>query len=84
MHSNIKLPSALLILLWIYPGQDRIIRFEDSRKAFCNQTFSEELSKALSNIFPRAELLLALLLLFSVTRWSGYLISIFLLTMFIH
>ena len=80
---NVKaLLNSILIFLWIYTGLDKLIRFEESRKAFHNQTFPSELADWLSFVVPVGELLLALLLLFSVTRWWGYLGSALLLTVF--
>ncbi|MBS4040988.1 MAG: hypothetical protein KGZ81_10375 [Flavobacteriales bacterium] len=76
-------PSVLLILIWAYSGVEKLLRFEQSRKAFHNQTFPAELAEILSHLVPIAELLLALLLLFSITRWWGYLGSILLLTVFL-
>lgn len=75
--------SSLLILIWIYTGLEKLLRFEQSHKAFHNQTFPVELAEFLSYAVPISELLLALLLLFSVTRWWGYLGSILLLTVFL-
>lgn len=75
--------SSLLILIWIYTGLEKLFRFEQSRKAFHNQTFPAELAEILSYSVPIAELLLTLLLLFSITRWWGYLGSILLLTVFL-
>ena len=83
MNLNSKIPATLLILLWIYAGMDKILRFESSRKAFHNQVFPSELAEILSYAVPGVELLIALLLLFSVTRWWGYLGSVLLLTVFI-
>jgi uncharacterized membrane protein YphA (DoxX/SURF4 family) len=77
------LPSYLLALLWTYTGLDKLIRFEQSRKAFHNQTFPAELAGVLSYAVPMAELLLAILLVIQLTRWWGYLGSILLLTVFI-
>jgi uncharacterized membrane protein YphA (DoxX/SURF4 family) len=83
MNSLSKIPAALLILLWMYTGLDKLIRWDESRKAFHNQTFPAELAEVLAYAVPTAELLIAGLLLFSVTRWWGYLSSILLLTIFI-
>ena len=77
-----KFTSTALILLWTYTGSDKLIRWEDSRNAFHNQTFPSELAEVLTYVIPITELLIALLLLFSVTRWWGYLSSILLLTVF--
>jgi uncharacterized membrane protein YphA (DoxX/SURF4 family) len=74
--------TSILILVWAYTGLDKLVRFEGSRKAFHNQTFPSELAEVLTYITPVAELLLALLLLFSVSRWWGYLGSILLLSVF--
>ncbi|WPR77939.1 MauE/DoxX family redox-associated membrane protein [Algoriphagus sp. NG3] len=79
---KIAIPSILLILLWTYTGFDKIIHWESSRKAFHNQTFPPELAEVLAYAVPITELLIALLLLFSMTRWWGYLSSILLLTVF--
>lgn len=75
--------SSLLILIWIYTSFEKLLRFEQSRKAFHNQTFPVELAEVLTYTVPISELLIALLLLFSVTRWWGYLGSILLLTVFL-
>jgi uncharacterized membrane protein YphA (DoxX/SURF4 family) len=74
--------STALIAIFGYSGFDKLIRFESSRKAFHNQTFPSELAEVLTYITPVAELLLALLLLISVSRWWGYLGSILLLSVF--
>jgi uncharacterized membrane protein YphA (DoxX/SURF4 family) len=82
MHSIIKIISVFLILLWTYTGLEKFLRFEQSRKAFLNQPMPNELEEILAYVVPGIELLLALLLLFSVTRWWGYLGSMLLLTVF--
>ncbi|SFB35554.1 MauE/DoxX family redox-associated membrane protein [Algoriphagus aquimarinus] len=76
------IPSILLILLWTYTGLDKLISWDASKKAFHNQTFPAELAEILAFAVPISELLIALLLLFSVSRWWGYLSSILLLTVF--
>jgi uncharacterized membrane protein YphA (DoxX/SURF4 family) len=75
--------TTILIFLWTYTGLDKLIRFTESRKAFLNQPMPQELEEVLAYAVPGVELLLALLLLFSVTRWWGYLGSALLLTVFI-
>ena len=79
--SNTLIPIPL-VLLWAYTGLDKLLGWEASRKAFHNQTFPSELAEVLAYAVPIAELLIALLLLFSVSRWWGYLSSILLLTVF--
>lgn len=82
MRGNTILLSTLLIVIFGFTGFDKLIRFESSQKAFHNQTFPSWLAEILSYSVPGVELLLALLLLFSVTRWWGYLGSALLLTVF--
>ncbi|WP_051315228.1 MauE/DoxX family redox-associated membrane protein [Algoriphagus terrigena] len=82
MKTILSIPTAALILLWTYTGLDKIVRFEDSRKAFHNQTFPAELAEILSYAVPAAELLIVVVMLFSMTRWWGMLGSLLLLTVF--
>lgn len=82
MHTLAKIPSAFLILLWMYTGLDKLLRWEASRNAFRNQTFPGELAEVLAYAVPITELLITGLLLFSFSRWWGYLSSILLLTVF--
>ncbi|MEP0711876.1 MauE/DoxX family redox-associated membrane protein [Algoriphagus sp.] len=81
-QEKIAVPSLLLALLWTYTGLDKLLRWEASRKAFHNQTFPAEVAEVLAYAVPIVELLITLLLLFSVSRWWGYLSSILLLTVF--
>lgn len=74
--------SFILVLVWTYTGFDKILHWESSWRAFHNQTFPPELAGILSFAVPGIELLIALLLLFSCTRWWGFLSSILLLTVF--
>ncbi|MDF2159430.1 hypothetical protein P2G54_16340 [Algoriphagus sp. CAU 1675] len=82
MKGSSKIISSILILIFCYTGLDKAIRFESSRKAFHNQTFPAELAEILAYAVPGVELLLTLLLFFSVTKWWGYLGSLLLLTVF--
>ena len=75
-------PAFLLAFIWTYTSLDKLFRFESSGKAFYNQPFPAELAEVLTYTVPILELLVALLLLFSVSRWWGYLSSILLLTVF--
>ncbi|SFU19066.1 DoxX protein [Algoriphagus locisalis] len=77
-----RLCSLILIAVFIYTGLDKLLRWEASRNAFRNQTFPGELAEALAYAVPITELLITGLLLFSVSRWWGYLSSILLLTVF--
>jgi hypothetical protein len=73
---------STLIFIWSYTGIEKIIRFKESRKAFLNQPMPKEIEEVLAYVVPGVELLLALLLLLSATRWWGYLGSILLLSVF--
>lgn len=75
--------SSVLILVFGYTGLEKFLRFEQSRKAFLNQPMPNWLEEYLAFLIPGTELLVALLLLFSVTRWWGYLGSALLLTVFV-
>jgi hypothetical protein len=79
----IQLSSLVLILLFSYTALDKLIRWQESRNAFHNQTFPSELAEVLTFAVPITELLIVGLLLFTLTRWWGYLASILLLTIFI-
>ncbi|RIW13108.1 hypothetical protein D0X99_16995 [Algoriphagus lacus] len=74
--------SSFILFVWVYTGIEKFIRFEESRNSFHNQVFPSWLAEILSYSVPGVELLLALLLLFSKTRWWGYLGSILLLSVF--
>lgn len=75
--------SSVLLLVFGYTGLEKFLRFEQSRRAFLNQPMPNELEEVLAYVVPGVELLLALLLLFSATRWWGYLGSMLLLSVFV-
>ncbi|WP_057936222.1 MauE/DoxX family redox-associated membrane protein [Algoriphagus resistens] len=77
-----SISGLILIIIWTYTSMDKLVRFTDSRNAFHNQTFPAELAEVLAYAVPIIELLIAGLLLFSVTRWWGFLSSILLLSVF--
>lgn len=77
------IPYTGLIVVWGYTGFEKFIRFEQTQKAFLNQPLPNWLEAYLAYLIPGLELLIALLLLFSSTRWWGYLGSILILTVFI-
>lgn len=79
MNKALPIP---LILIWTYSGLDKLIQFDQSRKSFLNQPLPNEIEEVLAYSIPGVELLLALLLLFSVTRWWGFLGSSLVLTVF--
>jgi hypothetical protein len=60
--------SSVLILVFGYTGLGKFLRFEHSRKAFLNQPTPNWLEEYLAFFIPQTELLIALLLPFSMTR----------------
>lgn len=74
--------QIILILVFAYSGFDKIIHWEQSRLAFQNQTFPDDLALALAHAVPFLELFLAILIAFPKTLWWGYLGSMLLLTVF--
>lgn len=79
----LHIPYLTLIMIWTYTGLEKLIRFEQSRIAFLNQPMPNWLEEYLSFLIPGIELLIAVFLLFSITRWWAYLGSVLLLTVFI-
>ncbi|MBN7817486.1 MauE/DoxX family redox-associated membrane protein [Algoriphagus pacificus] len=77
-----QIAAISLILVWTYTGFDKVLQFEKSRKAFHNQTFPPELAEILAYLVPLTEILIAVLLLFHITRWWGFLSSILVLAVF--
>ncbi|WP_035456881.1 MauE/DoxX family redox-associated membrane protein [Algoriphagus terrigena] len=60
--------SSVLILVFGYTGLEKFLRFEHSRKAFLNQPTPNWLEEYLAFLIPGTELLIALLLPFSMAR----------------
>jgi uncharacterized membrane protein YphA (DoxX/SURF4 family) len=77
-----QLATFILVFVWAYSGIEKFLNFQKSRNAFHNQTFPSELAEVLSYAVPLMEILLALLLVFILTRWWGLLGSLILLTVF--
>ncbi len=75
--------ASVLVCVFGYTGLEKLLRYNESRRAFLNQPMPNWLEEYLAFLIPGIELLIATLLLFSVTRWWGYLGSILLLTVFI-
>ncbi|SEG10833.1 DoxX protein [Algoriphagus boritolerans DSM 17298 = JCM 18970] len=75
------LPSFILLIHWTYTGLDKLIRFQESCRELKNQPMPNVLEEILAYAVSVVELLLALLLLISASRWWAYMGS--LLTVFI-
>lgn len=82
MRGSTTIISTILILIFSYTGLDKLIRWNASWGAFHNQTFPPELADVLAYVVPISELVIALLLLFTATRWWGLLAGTLLLSVF--
>lgn len=82
MRGILNYISSILILVFIYTGLDKLVRWETSWNAFHNQPFPAHLTEVLAYAVPLCELMIALLLVFSKTRWLGLLASSLLLSVF--
>lgn len=74
--------TSFLILVFGYTGLDKLIRWKANWGSFHNQPVPPELAEFLAYAVPISELLIALLLIFSSSRWWGFLASTLLLTVF--
>lgn len=72
----------LLILLWVYTATSKLVDLTEFKRQLANQTFSESIAAILLFFVPISELVAALLLLFSKTRFAGLLLSFFLMLFF--
>ncbi|MCH7411747.1 DoxX family membrane protein [Belliella sp. DSM 111904] len=83
-YSPIIVPviAFLVSLLWTYTGLDKLLNWKKSWNAFHNQTFPSELADSLAYAVPIIELILALMLVFHLTRWWGMIGSLLLMTIF--
>lgn len=76
------LPSALLILLFIYAAGSKLLSFPAFRGQLYNQSFPHGLADVLVYALPALELLAVCLLLFRRTQMAGLLLSLYLMLVF--
>jgi uncharacterized membrane protein YphA (DoxX/SURF4 family) len=77
-----QIPASILIILWIYTGLEKLLDFRANRNAFHNQVFPSEIADYLAYAVPSIELVLGILLIFTITRWWGFIGSLLLLSIF--
>lgn len=75
-----QIPVFILVVIWTYTGTEKLLDWNRSWNAFHNQTFPRELADIISYVIPISEILLALLLAFTFTRWWGLIGSLLLLS----
>lgn len=73
---------SLLVLLWAYTAGSKILNMEAFKFQLANQTFGKTAAALLLWLIPISELLAALLLLFTKTRFLGLILSAGLLFLF--
>jgi putative oxidoreductase len=76
------LPSALLVLLFIYAAGSKLMDFPVFRGQLYNQAFPHGLADVLVYALPALELLAVCLLLFRRTQMAGLLLSLYLMLAF--
>lgn len=72
----------LLILLWVYTATSKLVDLTEFKRQLANQTFGKSVAAILLWFVPISELFAALLLLFSKTRFAGFILSSFLMLLF--
>ncbi|ASZ14476.1 hypothetical protein KTO58_01425 [Chitinophaga pendula] len=73
---------AVLLLLWIYTGLNKLIHYDKFRFEVGRSPFLQHLTSWVAITVPVAELLLAALLIFKRTRAAGLYASLFTMTLF--
>jgi putative oxidoreductase len=77
-----SLPSALLILLFVYAATSKLADFGGFRSQLSRQPFPSGVSDVLLYLLPAAEIIAALLLLSRRTSFAGLQLSLGLLILF--
>jgi hypothetical protein len=78
----IEVITAILLLLWIYTGLNKVIHFEKFRFETGRSPFLQHIVPLVAIAVPTSELLIAGLLIFKGTRVMGLYASLFLMTLF--
>lgn len=81
-HNQLKLITALLIVLWIYAVGSKLTDVSDFRRGLYNQPFSKEIIRLLLFLLPSSEILASILLIIPKSRFTGLYFSAILLTAF--
>jgi hypothetical protein len=78
----VEIISALLIILWIYTGLNKLLDYDNFKFQLGRSPFLQDLSKPIAIALPVGELLLALSLTIKRTRLLGLYASFFLMLLF--
>lgn len=79
---SIEIIVALLIVLWIYTGLNKMMEYEKFRTQLGGSPFIQPLAGFIAIVLPSGELLLAALLIFKRTRKLGLYFSFGLMLLF--
>lgn len=73
---------AVLLLLWIYTGLNKLIHYDKFRFEAGRSPFLQHIAPWVAIVIPVGELVIATLLIFKRTRVLGLYASLFLMTLF--
>jgi hypothetical protein len=79
---TIEAITAVLLLLWIYTGLNKLIHFDKFSFEAGRSPFLQHIPPLLAALVPLSELLIAALLIFKRSRLTGLYASLFLMTLF--
>jgi hypothetical protein len=79
---TIEAITAVLLLLWIYTGLNKLIHYEKFSFEIGRSPFLQHIPPLAVVIIPLSELLIAALLIFKRSRLTGLYASLFLMTLF--
>jgi len=74
--------SALLIILFIYTGINKIMDYEKFKTEMGRSPFIQNMSQYIAILLPSGELVIALLLIIKRTRLVGFYVSFFIMSLF--
>jgi hypothetical protein len=74
--------TAVLLLLWIYTGLNKLIHYDKFSFEAGRSPFLQHVAPLVAVMVPSGELVIAALLLFKRTRIAGLYASLFLMTLF--
>lgn len=74
--------TAVLLLLWIYTGLNKLIQYDKFSFEAGRSPFLQHLALLVAAMVPAGELTIAALLIFKRTRVAGLYASLFLMTLF--
>lgn len=79
---TIEAITAVLLLLWIYTGLNKLIHYDKFSFEAGRSPFLQHIAPLVSIAVPPGELVIAVLLIFRRTRVAGLYASLFLMTLF--